>query len=247
MTYRKFLKAITSDSEYLSASEIAYARYHGRRLFTTFKTCIKYLKKGDKVLSVGAGIASVEKMLVLWGAEVTVVDFDLVIATYDKYYRGLGIKSYSGNLLTDHLDLPKGYYNLLLFSEVVEHIPMDPSIQIQNLQPHLASKGITIVTTPNLGSILHIGRLLFMRPIMEAPEKTFGKVDAENQATHRREYLPSEIRRSYLNAGIRPVYTKYLFYTDKISLSLIFSFLFGAVIPRFRPGMLLVGEKKNPI
>ncbi len=247
MTYRMFLKEITSDSEYLSESDIAYARYHGRRLYTTFKACIRHLKKGDKVLSVGAGIASVEKMLISWGAEVTVIDFESTIETFRKYYNHLGIKSCSGNLFTDHLNLQKGYFNLLLFSEVVEHIPMDPSIQIQNIQPYLASKGIVIVTTPNLGSILHIGKLLFMKPIMEVPEKTFGKVDAENQATHRREYLPSEIKRSYLRAGFRPVCTKYFFYTDKMSFPLIFSFLFGAVIPRFRPGMLLVGENNKQV
>ena len=243
MNYTEFLKEITSDSQYLDDEELAYARYHARRFFITYKFCIKYLKKGDKVLSIGAGIGSVEKMLASWGAELTVVDFESGIENLQEYYDHLGIKTCAANLFSDPLNLPKDYFNRLLCSEVIEHVPMAPQYQLRNIEPHLRSRALVIITTPNLGSILHIGRLLFMKPILDLPEKTFGEVNAENQAIHRREYLPSEIRDSCEKAGFKPVATKYFFYTDKLSFSTLILFIFGYIVPRFRPGMLLAGEK----
>jgi 2-polyprenyl-3-methyl-5-hydroxy-6-metoxy-1,4-benzoquinol methylase len=244
MSYSEFLKEITSDHQYLNEEAIAYARYHGRRLYITYKYCIKYLKKGDKVLSIGAGIGSVEKMLAAWGAEVTVVDFEAGIEPLQEYYDHLGIKTCAANLYKDPLTLPPDYFNLLLCSEVIEHVPMAPQQQLVNIRPYLHSGAAVIITTPNLGSILHIARLLVMRPILEVPEKTFGEVNAENQAVHRREYLPSEIRYAFRKAGLEPVTTRYFFYTNKLSFSLLILFVFGSIIPRFRPGMLLVAKKK---
>ena len=245
MNYREFIKEITSDHTYLNKEELAYAAYHGKRFYLTYKQCIRYLKKGDKVLSIGAGIGSIEKMLAAWGAEVTVVDFEAGIEQLQPYYDHLGIKTCAANVFNDSLNLPKDHFNLLLCSEIIEHVPMAPQRQLQNILPHIRAGAIAIITTPNLGSILHIGRLLFMKPILEVPEKTFGEVNAENQAIHRREYLPSEIREAYRKAGFKPVATHYFFYTNKWSLSFLFLVVFGLLIPRFRPGMLLVGQKNK--
>jgi 2-polyprenyl-3-methyl-5-hydroxy-6-metoxy-1,4-benzoquinol methylase len=243
MKFNHFLKRITEDAHYLHEEGIQYAEYHARRFYITYETCIKYLKKGDRVLSLGAGCGTVEKMLTEWGVEVTVVDFEGAIEKWSSYFRYLGIQTCSANLIRDELDLPLNYFDLLLCSEIIEHIPMAPQDQLINANKHVKKGGTIIVTTPNLGSILHIVKLLFMKPVFEVPEKTFGEVNLENQATHRREYLPAEINDSIRKLGYLPIRTIYFFYTYHPGLLMRVLSVFGKIIPRFRPGMLLVGTK----
>jgi 2-polyprenyl-3-methyl-5-hydroxy-6-metoxy-1,4-benzoquinol methylase len=247
MNFSQFLKRITEDAQYLQEEGIQYAEYHARRFYITYETCIKYLKKGDQVLSIGAGCGIVEKMLKEWGAEVTVVDFEAGIERWSSYFSFLGIKTYSANLIKDKLNLPYNYFDMLLCSEIVEHIPQSPQEQLQNVNGHIKIGGVVVVTTPNLGSILHIVKLLFMRPIFEVPEKTFGEVNFENQAIHRREYLPSEINYSFTKLGYKPIKTIYFFYTYHPGLLMKILSLFGKIIPRFRPGILLIGSKSENI
>ena len=230
------------DHDFFSKEDIAYINYHGRRFHYTYKKCIPHLKPGMKCLSVGAGIASIEKMLVEYGVEVTVVDFPAAIDHFAAYYKKLGIRTVRANFVSDTLDLPENHFDFLLFSEIIEHIPMAPYIQLQKIRPLLKPSGVALITTPNMGSILHIGRLLFMRPIMADASLTFGSVSEENQAVHRREYLPVEIEQSWLLAGFRPIAKKFFYYSQKPSLSLAVLLAFGLFIPRFRQGMLLIGR-----
>jgi len=243
MHFGQFLKRITEDGQFLQDEGIQYAEYHARRFYITYKTCIKYLKKGERVLSIGAGSGTVEKMLTAWGVEVTVVDFESAIEKYSMYFNYLGIKTCIANLIKDKLDLPENYFDMILCSEVVEHIPLAPQEQLQNVNRHLKMGGRVIITTPNLGSIIHIVKLLFMKPIFEVPEKTFGEVNFENQAVHRREYLPSEIIYSYNKLGLEHIQTKFFFYTYHPGLLMKILSFTTMLIPRFKPGMLLVGLK----
>jgi len=243
MEFKQFLKRITEDVQYLHEEGVQYAEYHARRFYVTYETCITYLKKGDRVLSIGAGSGTVEKMLAEWGVEVTVVDFEGAIERYSTYFKYLGIRTCVANLIKDKLDLPANYFDMVLCSEVVEHIPLAPQEQLRNVTSHIKKFGIVIVTTPNLGSIVHIVKLLFMKPIFEVPEKTFGEVNFENQAVHRREYLPSEIIYSYNKMGFNHIKTVYFYYTYHPGTLLRILSFFGVIIPRFRPGMMLIGSK----
>ncbi len=243
MKFNQFLKRITEDVQYLQEEGTQYAEYHARRFYITYETCIKYLKKGDRVLSLGAGCGTVEKMLTEWGVEVTVVDFEGAIEKWKSYFSYLGIKYCGANLIKDKLDLPHNFFDMLLCSEIVEHIPQAPQEQLLNVNSHVKTGGTVIITTPNLGSIIHIVKLLFMKPIFEVPEKTFGEVNLENQAVHRREYLPSEINYSFKKLGFNPVKTIYFFYTYHPGFLMRVLSFSAILIPRFRPGMLLVGSK----
>lgn len=243
MKHRHFLGQILSDKDYFVDEEIDYIRYHSRRFYYTYKQCRKYLRSGMKVLSVGAGLACIEKMLIRLGVEVTVVDFPAAIHQNRSYYKHLGIHTCAADFMSHPIDLPENEFDFLLCSEVIEHIPMAPLDQLQKIRPLLKPSAVAIITTPNMGSILHIGRLLLMQPIMEDPSRTFGEVNAANQAIHRREYLPREIETSYRQAGFNPIGKKFFFYTQKPSISLLLLLLVGLPIPRFRQGMLLVAQK----
>lgn len=221
-----------------------YVTYHSRRFLDSYNQCVKYLKKGDKVLSIGAAFGSLELALQKFGAEVTVVDFPDVIAVYKDIYDRHGLKTISADLSKDELDLPADYYDMLLESEVIEHLPVAPSEQFAKFRKYIKKGGLFVVTTPNLGSILHVMKVLFMKPLFDEPEKFFGPINTENLGVHRREYIPSEIHQGFETAGFSNIHTSFFHYTYPKSMALRILYGIGSVIPRFMPGMLLIGKKK---
>lgn len=246
MTYNTFYSHLHDDIKQLNSEDADYINYHARRFHITYKACVRFLKPNSKVLSVGAGFGSIEKVLALDSSiEITIVDFPETIEAYRSLYDRNNIKYISADLTADELNLPHDHYDLFLQSEVIEHLPIAPSIQILKFKPYIKKSGLFMVTTPNLGSILHIMLLLFMKPIMPEPEKMFSPVGIENQGVHRREYLPSEIQDAFTQAGFRNIHTSFFHYTFAKTLQLRVLYFIGRVIPRFRPGMLLVGQRVN--
>lgn len=245
MKHSYFYNKLVEDKDIYGDEGLDYVNYHSRRFLDTYDVCTKYLKKGDKVLSIGAGFGSIEKMLQTeHGADVTIVDFPDTIAEYKPIYDRYGITAISADLTKDDLGLQLDHYDMLLQSEVIEHLPVAPSLQILKFKPYIKPGGLFLVTTPNLGSILHLARLLFMQPIMVEPEKMFSPVGVENQGVHRREYLPVEIHDAFTQAGFSNIHTSFFYYTYPKSMALRTLYFMGTFIPRFRPGMLLIGKKK---
>src|SRR5690606_5132146 len=131
MKPKNFYTRLMEDHDLLGNAGVDYVTYHSRRLQATYELCIKYLKKGDKVLSIGAAFGSIEKLLAQAGMEVTVIDFPDVIARYQPIYDRYGFISVKSDLSKDDLGLEHGAYDMLLHSEVIEHLPEAPSSQIQ--------------------------------------------------------------------------------------------------------------------
>ena len=203
------------------------------------------MKKGDKVLSIGAGIGGIEKMLQTeLGVQITIVDFAEIIEQFRPLYERYNMTPVTADLSKDELPLPKEHYDMLLQSEVIEHLPVAPYDQIMKFKPYIRKGGLFVVTTPNLGSVLHLASLMAMQPIFVEPEKMFSPVGVENQGVHRREYLPVEIKDAFTKAGFDTVHVSYFYYTYQRSLKLKVLYFMGHLVKRFRPGMLLVGKKK---
>lgn len=245
MKYAEFYRKIDEDRPFIGDDGMEYIDYHGRRFFDTYNICARFLHKGDKVLSIGCGVSSLEKMMhTELGVELTVVDFPDVIELYRPMYEKYGIKYLAADLTKDELDLPKEHYDMLLQSEVIEHLPVPPAEQFLKFKPYIKVGGLFVVTTPNLGSILQISLLLSMRPIMPEPEQFFGPVCIENQGVHRREYLPVELKTGFSKAGFDTINVSFFYYTYPKSLALKILYGIGRIIPRFRPAMLVVGKRK---
>lgn len=244
MNYKTFYKSITEDNDILNKDDLEYATYHCRRLYDTYKRCKQHLKEGDHVLSIGANFASIEKVLVQNdNITVTVVDFPEVIEEYKPIFERYGINYISKDLTKGDLGLPEEGFDMLLQSEVIEHLPVAPSDQINKFSRYIRKGGLFTITTPNLGSSMHLIFLLLMKPIFVKPELMFGPVNKENQGVHRREYLPVEIADAFSDTGYTLVHKSFFFYTYPKSLPMKIIYSFGHLVPRFRPGMTLIGKK----
>lgn len=98
-----------------------------------------------------------------------------------------GIPFHLGNILSP-LSAPRDYYDLIIFSEVIEHLQGNPRLALRHLRECLKPGGRLLLTTPNLGRLLNRVKLLLGRsPVPEiGPPEWWGG--------HMREYTYPEIR-----------------------------------------------------
>ena len=113
-----------------------------------------------------------------------------MIANKHAFYSAMGFHELPADLeqIDDYSGL--GQFDLVIASEIIEHLPSPPAREISRWTQAVAAGGRLVVTTPNLGSISHIFRLLWMKPLLPPAEETFGPVGMENEGVHRREYMP---------------------------------------------------------
>lgn len=243
MNYQQFIKRILEDKEFLNDEAIFYIRKHARRSFFTYKYCLSQLKKGAKILSIGGFYVSIEKLLAeALNAEVTVVDYPESIDIQKEYYDFLGFKYIDMDLSQGLSRLTEGYYDMILYTEVIEHIPISPYEQLTPFDKYLKKGGKIIITTPNLSSIVHIAKLFMKIPHYDTPEKFFSPVALENLQVHRREYMPSEIQEAFERMEYKSE-VKYFIYNEAKNIQYRLMFVIGNLIPRFREGMLVMGVK----
>jgi len=243
MTYQHFIKRILEDTQFLDEGARTYTRKHARRFFSTYKFCLRHLKPGAKILSIGAFYGSIEKMLKeALNAEITVVDFPDSVELQRPYYDHLGFK-YTGIDLSQGLSgLPENYFDMIIYTEVIEHIPIPPYQQILPFDKFLVSGGKIVISTPNQSSIVHIAKLFMGLPLYDTPEKFFTPVTQENLQVHRREYMPSELVEAFDRLGYKSSYSFFI-YNEPKSLQYRMMYIIGNVVPRFREGILIAGEK----
>jgi hypothetical protein len=161
----------------------AYDMDHKLRYWETAQRVLELVRAGMRVLELGAGS---------------------IVTRFLSEIAGLSTATY-GEDLRYPLDIPTGYYDLVLMLEVIEHIKDRPSIgynigevatftfsgvQSMATESHriLRSGGHVFLTTPNVASIDSIGRVLVQaHPFQYHP--------------HVREYTISDVRSIFEGAG----------------------------------------------
>ena len=246
MRFNTFLKHALSDSELLNHQSTRYIRYHAARFHSTYEACSNLLNAGDHLISVGAGSAIVEKVLAKVNqVKVTVVDFPDAISLNQNYYNHLGFNTIGQNLNNPKEDLPTNSFDVLLSGEIIEHVPKAPYDQLKALSNAIRVGGHVVITTPNMGSFAHILKVILMRPLLQPAEQTFSPVGFENEGVHRREYMPGEIVDTFTRLNYLKPKVDYIYYNRPQNLKSALIYLAGALIPRFRPAMLVVGKKQK--
>jgi SAM-dependent methyltransferase len=238
---RSFLDRCAAARGHLGYQSGAYLADHSQRLYATWRICRRLLESGT-LLSIGAGSAFVETALSADGADVTVVDFPEAITLNEAYYGASGLKAVGADVSDPQALERLGQFDVVLAAEIVEHVPAPPSQLFSAWSACVRRRGHLVVSTPNLGSISSLLRLLFMRPLLPEAESTFGPVSFENEGVHRREYMPSEIGSALSAIGLsprRPVFTV----NHRPRGVKEWAYVPAQLIPRFRPTMIMVATK----
>jgi SAM-dependent methyltransferase len=218
----------------------SYLTYHTDRFESTYRAIAPFVHRDSRILTVGGGSCYVEAALrATTGASVTVLDFPTAIDVHHEAYTKLGFVGLGVDLTASSLELPEAGFDIILSSEVIEHVPASPRSQLEKLVPALAPNGHVVVTTPNLASLRNIVKLIVGRPLLLDADMTFSEVGYENEGIHRREYAPVEIERAMHAVGLVPQKRTYCWYHKRPALHPVQ--LAETAIPRLRECMIIHG------
>ena len=124
-----------------------------------------------KILDLGCGNGTQTKYIVKLVSATEAYGID-INQTYLKEAEKTGINGIRADLNTDKLPFDDDYFDLIILSEVIEHL-LNPDNALKEAYRVLKSGGIFIITTPNLSSWMNRIYLLlgYQPPDMEVSTK----------------------------------------------------------------------------
>ncbi|HLI23631.1 MAG TPA: methyltransferase domain-containing protein, partial [Acidimicrobiales bacterium] len=160
---------------------------------------------------------------------------------YGGHYQRMGLKGVGAELTAGPPPgMAPGSFDIVMSSEVIEHVPESPRAQLAMLTPLAAAGGRLFVTTPNLASLRNILKLALNRSIAHDPDRTFAPATIDNEWVHRREYTSAEIEDAMRSVGVRPLRRTYCWY-NRAAVPIPLRPLEVAV-PRLRDCMIIEGR-----
>ena len=178
----------------------------------------KYIQGNNlKICDLGSRDGALSKEYIK-GNELWVVDFDK--AALDALENKDKIKTVCQDLNAEVWDLPEDYFDIVIFSEVLEHLYY-PARVLKKISKILKQDSGTLVgTIPNAFSLKNRFRLLFAKK----------KATTLEDPTHINHFSYSELERilknNFKNIEINPLIQKKYKFLSKISPSLFSSMLF---------------------
>lgn len=149
-----------------------------------------HIRQGAAVLDIGCSPGHVAMALALLGCRVQGIDLNehyLPKYPSPEWIERLGIRSV--DIERDGLPLPDAAYDLVLFTEVLEHIAIRrPWELVAEFRRVLKPGGVFLLSTPNFANVSQLLALAGGTNVMWAPEIFYGSTDR-----HNREYVPAEL------------------------------------------------------
>ena len=153
---------------------------------------------GKTILDVGCGGGGTGKALKDRGAkEVIGIEY---VPEAAEHARGVLDGVHTGDVATVPLDYAPGYFDVILFLDVLEHLAY-PEEALKRLVPLLAPDGIVILSLPN---VRYIGTLKQLIVDGDWPREVSGVFDG----THLRWFTPKSTRRMLAEFGLEIVGTE---------------------------------------
>lgn len=122
-----------------------YLRYHAPRYEKLLDLVNEYYKKNDRILDIGRSpFTSILHESLDTEIDTLGFDADGNTTTGFHYHFDLNESQYENKCRTD---IPK--YQLIIFSEVIEHLHTSPNLVLKFLKALISEDGIIIIQTPN--------------------------------------------------------------------------------------------------
>ncbi len=173
--------------------------------------------EGRRVLDVGCFNGFMSYLFAQLGCEVVAVDADYGLENAPLLERvGVTFREVNLNELEPLRALPSDSFDIVIITQVIEHILNHPLGLMRDIARTLTPGGLVVLTTPNPATVLNAVRLLRGRyslwgtkAFIEDP-----KMDAERVITradiHYREYTRDELALLLEGAGLRVEKAEYL-------------------------------------
>lgn len=211
-----------------------YFRDHKKR-YLKILTSINF-KPEMKILDIGSAPGHLSRTLKEYGCDVYNVNLT-------KDVNGKNIPTKILNIETEKLPYKNNMFDVILFTEILEHLLFNPVHVFYEIKRILKKGGKIILTTPNRCNILKAKDILqgkgdydFRDEYFETPFEL-----CKLYARHNREYIMKEIFSIFSEVNLKIVKSEYYFSTNHIGFSTPISFF----IKKFRDSILIIGEKEN--
>lgn len=236
------------ESTIASPDEHTYFQIHEARYKRILEEIAKIVVKSNRILDVGCFPyhlgAALEKMgYAVWG----------IAGTHEPIKNK---KVEILNIETDTFPYKNNFFDLVLCSEVVEHLPHSPIPAIKEMYRVTKPGGHILITTPNINRSINQGKMILGRAPVYSIDAFWENEGKGSNLYHRhnREYTLNELKKLTTHAGwhVRKAthfvsYTPFrrrsrkdnpLLWTAKLT-----NFLAMKAIPRLADTILLTGKK----
>jgi len=161
------------------------------------------------------------------------------ISVYCNFAQKNGIPIHAGALGMDPLPFPNETFRAVIFSEVLEHLRLSPSLVFKELHRIMSPQGILLVTTPNVARITNVVKLLLGKNISETFPDDVKTNNITDYLTHIREYTMGELVDLLRRNGFEPLETRYSSCMERQkSRSLLTQF-----VPPWRGNLMVLAKK----
>jgi len=215
-----------------------------------FQHKLKYIKdlelvrrfhKCGKILEIGS--MPFHFTILLKKSGYPVLGLDLDPSRAQKFIDKNELDVVACDIENEKLPFKDNSFNLIVFSEVFEHLRINPIKTLREISRILSKDGILIITLPNLYSIFKIISFNLGRGFNNA-YKEFKKLETLGHMGHVREYSTREMKLFLKNTGFEILNIKYEYY-KKTKGILFFLNFFHFFIPKWRPIQVLICKKQN--
>ncbi len=167
---------------------------------------------GKKILDIGIAYGFYDIVFKkCYNFDVTGADLSENIDLYCHLPRKYDIPVIPYNIFQPGESIPDESFDIVILSEVLEHLRMSPLRVLGELYRILKPNGYLVLTTPNIARLNNIAMLMLGRNIMEPfPDNDEGMNHITDLIMHIREYTMSELSTSMEQAGFRISKKRYL-------------------------------------
>jgi SAM-dependent methyltransferase len=217
-----------------------YLGDHKRRFASDLRTIERYYTGGE-ILDVGSFPHHLTYCLHRLGYPT--VGVDLKPDRASAFIAANGLHVVGCDLERDRLPFPDARFGFVVFSEVLEHLRIDPIAALLEIHRVLKAASPLLLTTPNLYSMRNVASFVRGRGMMGGAYREFEKLRTVGHMGHVREYAPREVEEFLGNTGFEIVERRREAHSR--SQSGRFVDVCYAMLPVFRPYQVFVARKRR--
>jgi len=216
-----------------------------KRLLSDIGLCAHYCPANGKMLDVGCAPFFTTIALHQMGYDIQGVDIDP--NRFDALLARAGLKVVKCDFELEPLPYSDGEFDLILLSEVFEHLRINLITTMREIRRVLKPGGILLLSTPNFMESRKLSRLL-IRGRTGDIFKQYNRLAEIGHMGHVREYTAGDVKHFFNEIGFQCRKTVYRGIGKLgVSPAAIAHWLIQYLMPPFRKWFLLVLEKKIPL
>jgi len=176
------------------------------------------LSPSKRILDIGIGYGFYDIVLKEnFRLDVTGMEVEENIPVYCLLPQSHGISIIPGRLCKTPCSIPDNTFDVVILSEVIEHLRISPLRALLEINRILKPNGLLLLTTPNIANLSNVLKLLVGSNVVEMfPDDDSELTHITDSMTHIREYTMKELKTLMNRAGYKIIKSKYSLSNNKM-------------------------------